>query len=348
MPRSPSKTRPITIKDVAQFAGVHASTVSRALNPATRSMVAHDLAASILRAAQELGYQPDHLAASLRTGRSLLVGVLLPDIANPVFAPILSGITERLIEDGYSTIVADAGPGAPSATTLLDGLIAHRVDGLVLATATRDDALVGRCLERNVPVVLVNRAEAQARVSAAVSDDMRGMQLAVDHLVGLGHRRIGHIAGPPALSTGLLRLRGFEAAIRDQNTPLESFSQSATAYSREAGAEAAGRLLTAAPQITAIVAANDLLALGAYDALRERGLRCPEDISVVGHNDMPLMDLVAPALTSVRIEHRAMGREAAELLVQRMRRADASTRMVMLTPRLVVRGSTAAPRPEQR
>lgn len=348
MPRSPSKTRPITIKDVAQFAGVHASTVSRALNPATRSMVAQDLAASILRAAQELGYQPDHLAASLRTGRSQLVGVLLPDIANPVFAPILSGITERLIEDGYSTIVADAGPGAPSATILLDGLIAHRVDGLVLATATRDDALVGRCLERNVPVVLVNRAEAQPRVSAVVSDDMRGMQLAVDHLVWLGHRRIGHIAGPPTLSTGLLRLRGFEAAIRDQGSPLEGFSQNATAYSREAGAEAAGRLLAAAPQITAIVAANDLLALGAYDTLRERGLHCPDEVSVVGHNDMPLMDLVAPALTTVRIEHRAMGREAAELLVQRMRREDASTRMVMLTPRLIVRGSTAAPRQEQR
>jgi len=307
-------------------------------------MVAQELAASILQAAQKLGYQPDHLAASLRTGRSQLVGVLLPDIANPVFAPILSGITERLIEDGYSTIVADAGPGSPSPTALLDGLIAHRVDGLILATAAREDALVGRCLERNVPVVLVNRAEAQSRVSAVVSDDMRGMQLAVDHLVALGHRRIGHIAGPPTLSTGLLRLRGFEAAIRDQAIPLESFNQNATAYSREAGAEAASKLLAASPEITGIVAANDLLALGAYDALRDRGLHCPDEVSVVGHNDMPLMDLVAPALTTVRIEHRAMGREAADLLFQRMRRDDIPTRMVMLTPRLIVRGSTSAPR----
>lgn len=343
MPPTSPKARPVTIKDVAQLAGVHSSTVSRALNPATRSMVAQGLAASILQAAQKLGYQPDHLAASLRTGRSQLVGVLLPDIANPVFAPILSGITERLIEDGYSTIVADAGPGSPSATALLDGLIAHRVDGLILATAAREDTLVGRCLERDVPVVLVNRAEAQPRVSAVVSDDMRGMQLAVDHLAALGHRKIGHIAGPPTLSTGLLRLRGFEAAIRDHSTSLEGFSQNATAYSREAGAEAASKLLAAAPQITGIVAANDLLALGAYDALRDRGLHCPGDVSVVGHNDMPLMDLVAPALTTVRIEHRAMGREAADLLFQRMRRDDIPTRMVMLTPRLVIRGSTSAP-----
>jgi LacI family transcriptional regulator len=344
VPRPASKARPITIKDVAQLAGVHPSTVSRALNPATRSMVAQELATSILQAAQKLGYQPDHLAASLRTGRSQLVGVLLPDIANPVFAPILSGITERLMEDGYSTVVADAGPGLLSPTMLLDGLIARRVDGLILATAAREDTLVSRCLERDVPVVLVNRAEAQPRVSAVVSDDMQGMQLAVDHLVALGHRKIGHIAGPQTLSTGLLRHKGFESAIRGHGAAVESCSHYATAYSREAGAAAADGLLADSLEVTAIVAANDLLALGVYDALHGKGLRCPDDISVVGHNDMPLMDLVAPALTTVRIGHRAMGREAAELLFQRMRRADIPTRMVMLTPSLVIRSSTSGPR----
>ena len=339
------KAGAVTIKEVAALARVHSSTVSRALNPQTRSKITDEVAQRVIAAANALNYQPDRSAASLRTGRSRLVGVLVPDIANLVFAPILSGVTERLSAEGYATLVADAGNELDPQIELVEGLIAHRVDGLILATASRDDAVVARCLERDLPVVLVNRAEAQSRVSSVVSDDGRGMQLAVDHLVELGHRHIGHIGGPEGLSTGFLRRRGFEAAmashkIRASEAPVET----ASAYTREAGAEAARRLFDRHPALTAIVAANDLLALGAYDVLQERGLTCPADMSIVGHNDMPLMDLVSPALTTVRIGHRDMGREAADLLVQRMLRGDLPTRNVMLAPTLVRRASTAAPK----
>ncbi|SDR61438.1 transcriptional regulator, LacI family [Rhizobiales bacterium GAS191] len=353
--RRSQKAGAVTIKEVAALARVHSSTVSRALNPQTRSKITKEVASRVIAAANALKYRPDRSAASLRTGRSRLVGVLVPDIANLVFAPILSGITERLSAEGYATLVADAGNELASQIELVDGLIAHRVDGLILATASRDDAVVARCLERDIPIVLVNRAEAQSRVSAVVSDDGRGMQLAVDHLVGLGHRLIGHIGGPEGLSTGYLRRRGFEAAVANhQIRPSQAPVETASAYTREAGAEAARRLLDRHKGLTAIVAANDLLALGAYDVLHERGLRCPADMSVVGHNDMPLMDLVSPALTTVRIGHRDMGREAADLLVQRMLRGDLPTRNVMLAPKLILRASTAppqvvgAPRPTRR
>src|SRR5882757_4797168 len=181
-PKRKGKRQTITLKEVAELGGVHASTVSRALNPGTRSMVMPAVVERILKAARKLGYQPDPVAASLRTGRSSLVGILVPDIANTVFAPILSGATERLDEHGYSVIVSDVGNEQGRQFELVAKLMARRVDGLILATVSRDDPLVAYCIERNLPAVLVNRAETQPRLSAVVSDDALGMQLAVDHL----------------------------------------------------------------------------------------------------------------------------------------------------------------------
>ena len=333
------------MKQVAEVAGVHASTASRALNPSTRSMVAPVVAARVMKAAKQLGYRPDPVAASLRTGRSKLVGILVPDIANALFAPILSGASERLSARGYSVIVADVGNDGGRQLDLAAGLVARRVDGLILATVSRDDALVAFCIEQKLPAVLVNRAETEARLSAVVSDDALGMQFAVDHLVQLGHRHIGHLAGPVQHSTGFLRRRGFGHALAAHGLdPALAPCEVTMAYTREEGAAAMRRLLDAHPQVTAIACANDLLALGAYDVLRERGLECPRDISIVGHNDMPLVDMVQPALTTVRISHREMGREAAALLEQAIEQEDATVRKVVLPSKLIIRGSTAKPR----
>ncbi|WP_206997112.1 LacI family DNA-binding transcriptional regulator [Trinickia mobilis] len=333
------------MKQVAELAGLHVSTVSRALNPDTRSMVVPESVARVMKAADALGYRLDPVAASLRTGRSKLIGILVPDIATNVFTPILTGAAERLSEHGYSTIVAYVGSDSNKQFDLAQGLIARRVDGLILATASRDDPLVSFCIERGVPSVLVNRAEKETRLSGVVSDDLLGAQLAVDHLVELGHRTIGHLAGPPEHSTGFLRHRGFIQALSAHGLDATSAPcEFAGTYTREQGAEAARRLLSARPDITAIVAANDLLALGAYDALREIGLNCPRDISVVGHNDMPLVDMVEPPLTTIRISHKEMGRQAADLLQQAIETRDSPARNVVLPPKLIVRGSTAAPR----
>ncbi len=227
-------------------------------------------------------------------------------------------------------------------TYFVDTLLGQRVDGLVLATVSRDDELVGYCIERGVAVVLVNRAEERDRAPSVVSDDELGMKLAVDHLIGLGHRKIGQIAGPFSTSTGERRRTGFLKAVAEHG--LVGEVKEAAGYSRDAGAAAGRRLLETRSDLSAIVAANDLLALGLYDALSQKGLICPKDISVVGHNDMPLMDMVTPPLTTVRIEHRAMGREAASLLVEMLDRGEQTIRHVVLEPHLVVRGSTT-PRP---
>ncbi|MDE1005489.1 MAG: LacI family DNA-binding transcriptional regulator [Paraburkholderia fungorum] len=333
------------MKQVAELAGVHVSTVSRALNPETRSVVVPESVARVMKAASKLGYRLDPVAASLRTGRSRLIGILVPQIATSVFTPILAGATERLAAHGYFAIVAYVGADSETQLEFAHGLIARRVDGLILAMATRHDPLASFCIERGVPTVLVNRAEDAARLSAVVSDELLGAQLAVDHLVELGHKKIGHIAGPADHSTGFLRRKGFVQALASHGldgngAPCEV----ATTYTREQGAQATRRLLSGHPNITAIVAANDSLALGVYDALRESGLQCPRYLSVVGHNDMPLVDMVEPPLTTIRIGHQEMGRQAADLVRQAIEVREQPVRKIVLPPELVVRGSTAAPR----
>lgn len=335
--------RPVaTIKQIADATGVHASTVSRALDPRRRHLVADDLAKRIASCAETLGYQPNRLAAGLRLGRSDLIGLLLPDIANPVFAPILGGITEGLATEGYAPIVAQAGNASSQQISFVETLLSQRVDGLILATVSQDDELVGFCIERGLPVVLVNRSEARDRVSSVVSDNDLGMRLAVNHLVGLGHRRIAHVAGPLSTSTGLLRRDGFERATSHHGLTVTICE--AMAYTRQAGAEATTQILDTADKISAIVAANDLLALGALDALKRRALHCPDDISVVGHNDMPFMDVICPPLTTVRIEHREMGHCAARMLIEAIKTGSSNIGHAVLRPELIVRDSTRAPR----
>lgn len=330
---------PHNLQDVADAAGVHRSTASRALNPATRHLVATDVAERIMTTARRLGYRRDALAASLRTGRSRLVGVVVPDIANPVFGPILRGVESGLASAGYSALLANAGQGAEEAARLVEELMERRVDGLILATARRNDPVLSACLAAGTPTVLVNRAEQMARASAVVSDDHAGLALAVRHLADLGHRRIGHIAGPLHLSTGALRRDGFVDALRALGLEPAGIVE-AQEYSREAGQAAAQRLL-AAGDVTALAAANDLLALGAYRACAERGLRVPQDVSIVGHNDMPLVDMVEPPLTTIRISHLCMGEEAARLILREIDQPGGAPERIVTPPELIVRGSSA-------
>ncbi|WP_283805786.1 LacI family DNA-binding transcriptional regulator [Bradyrhizobium sp. STM 3809] len=340
-PRAAASPRP-TIKDVAARCGVHPSTVSRALSPAMKHLVADDVAARIQAAANAIGYRLNMAAKGLRTGRSGLIGVLAPDIADPGFPPVLSGIADHLNAEGYATIVVDVGSKG-SEQDLVDRLIARGVDGLVLATVTLRDDVVQHCQDAALPVVLVNRVDAAGLLPSAASDDAAGMRLAVEHLVGLGHQRIGHVAGPQHISTGARRRAGFEASVRDAGLPARHAPiEIADAYTRAAGREAALRLLARRTRPTAIVAANDLLALGVYDALAARGLACPGDVSVVGHNDMPFVDLVSPPLTTVRIAQRDMGEAAARLLLARIADRGVVDDHIVLAPQIIIRGSTSA------
>lgn len=332
-----------TLRDVALMAGVHTATAARALSEATRHKVAASTRTRVEQAASKLGYVAHAAAATLRTGRSGFVGMLVPDLANPLFAPMLKGAEERLRAKGWTILIAQVAPNESDRLAALRTLISKRVDGLILATSQSNDPILSLAAQQKIPTVLINRGLGDRRFPCVVNDDNESMRLTLTHLKALGHQHFLHLSGPRNASTGLARLEGFKRWAGNKQSVVE-----AEYFTREAGYQSMRAHLlktTDACKQTAVVCGNDLIALGAIDAIREVGGQVPGDFSVVGHNDTPFMDLVSPALTTVHVHTDLMGQEAADVLVQRMldpQRAVPASRL--LHPDLVLRQSTAAPR----
>lgn len=331
------------IKQIAQRAGVHVSTVSRVLNPQTRTMVSQEVAARILKIANSLSYKRNPLAVGLRTRRSFTVGVIVPDLTNPLFPPIVRAIERTLGKEGYVTMLADSDNSREAERVILDSLQVRQVDGLILATAWLHDDIVARCQEQNIPIVLVNRTVLDEKVTSVVTNDVYGIRLAVEHLLQLGHRKLAFVGGPLNTSTAVGRREGFISALKTYRLNLrEKLIADCPSFTVQAGATAARELLgSARASFTAIVAANDMLALGCYDALTEAGLACPRDMSITGYNDMPFADRFNPPLTTLRIPHDQIGVQSSLLLLRKMRDPDLNVPSMHLEPALVVRGSTA-------
>jgi LacI family transcriptional regulator, galactose operon repressor len=336
---------PATLIDVARLADVHASTASRALNVHTRGKVSTATVARVLDAAKRLGYQPNSLARGLKMSRTFTVGMLIPDLTNPLFPPIVRGIEDRLSQDGWTLVIANTDNDDDKERSLLDAMTARRVDGLILATARRRYPLLDEILASAVPVVLVNRVTDNPTVPSVLADDHAGIGMAVRHLASLGHRRIAHVGGTRSVSTGLTRYQSFISWLQSEGLEVDDRRiVLATWFNEDRGAAAAEELLSRDVDFTAAVCGNDLIALGLYDVLRARNLRIPEDISVIGYNDIPFNDKFSPPLTSIRLPHYDIGWKAAELLLEVIGDPERSPVAVRLRPELVVRGSTAPPR----
>jgi LacI family transcriptional regulator len=333
-----------TLRDVAVAAAVHVGTASRALNPGTRSRVSRSTADRVLKAAKELGYRPNPMARSLRTARTNTVGLVIPDLTNPLVPPMVRGIADVLAPAGYDAWIVNTDNDLERETALIDSLRTKQVDGLIVATATLEHSGLAALHGQRVPTVLANRVLAGGQISSVTADNAAGSAQAVAHLVELGHTRIAHVSGPQKMSTGLLRRRGYSHAMREHGLAEDPrLLATCTAWTEAEGARAFGELLDSGVEITAVVAGHDRVALGCYDALAARGLSCPADISVVGFNDMPFMDKMQPPLTTLRVAHYEIGAEAARLLLNAFQEPDRPPRSVMLTPTLVVRSSTAPP-----
>jgi len=331
----------VTLRDVARLARVHPGTVSRALNAETRALVNDETAQRVIQAAQELGYRPNPIARGLKTNRSYTVGVVIPDLTNPLFPPIVRGIEERLGDEGYTSLIANTDNAPERERVDFEAMRARQVDGFITATARLDHELLSEISDSGQPIVLVNRRVEDEALPAVAADDRGGVRLAVEHLAALGHRRIAHLGGPQNLSTGHQRHLGFLDAMDAVGTVPDGFVAFGEAFTEAEGARLCRELLDAAAGVTAIVAGNDLMALGCYDAFAERGLRCPADVSVVGFNDMPFADRFHPPLTTVRIPHREMGVAAADLLLELLAHPETAPRQSILPVALEVRGSTA-------
>ena len=333
-----------TLRDVAEGAGVHPATASRALNPATRHLVSRGTVERVDRIAASLGYRVNPVARSLKTARSGTIGLLVPDLMNPLFPPIVRGVEDVLGTNGYSAWIVNTDNDPAREAAAVEAMRARNVEGFVFATARLEHPLIEQLADTEVPLVLVNRRVARTDIPSVTSDDVSGVAVAMRHLADLGHRRIAHLAGPQDLSTGVARLRAFRQALEDHGLANEpALVATCAEWTQAAGAEAADRLFDSAAGFTAVLAGNDLLALGCYDALARRGLRCPEDVSVVGFNDIPFIDRFSPPMTSVRIPHYEIGAEAARLLLEELREPGRHPRSIVLPPKLCVRGSTTRP-----
>jgi len=333
---------PVTIDDIARVAGVHPASVSRALrgvpgkvSPKTRERIA--------QIAKELGYQPNAVAASLRTKQTNLVAIVVPDVANPLFGPIVQGLESELRRNGYTSLMVQPPEDARERRDVILALANRHVSGLLILAAESDDPMLQVASERSLPTVLVNRGFGERRFSSVVNDDRESVRLVLEYLIGLGHTRVAHLSGPLASSTGRARRDAF-LELAPQFGLSRPVVVEASAFTRAAGEAATRELWRRSSKPTAIFAANDLIALGALAVLRDAGVRVPQDVSLVGHNDMPFVDLIDPPLTTVRVAVDQMSRQAAQLLLELLGDPHEPPSMRVLTPRLVVRASAAAAR----
>jgi LacI family transcriptional regulator len=338
----------VTLRDVARRAGVHPATASRALNPETRLLVSDATARRVADAAAALGYRPNAVARSLRTRRSHTIGVLIPDLNNPLFPPMVRGLEDRLAAAGYVALIGNTDGRADRERQVFEEMRARHVDGFAVATAQRDSPLLAQAAAEGLHVVLMNRVSDGTGFPSVSADNERGARMAVDHLIAAGHRAIAHLAGPQVLSTGLSRYQGFTAAMAAAGVAVRpDLVAFAEAFTIAEGHRLGRLLLAARPRATAVAAANDMLAVGCCEAIEEAGLSCPDDVSVIGFNDMPFMDRLRPPLTTVAFPHYRLGTEAASLLLARpaggRSRPGEPEPAVRLVPELVVRGSVAPP-----
>jgi LacI family transcriptional regulator len=330
-----------TSVDIAREAGVSQATVSRVLNRDPR--VAPDTRARVLAVMERLDYTPNAIARGLVTSRTKLVGVVVSDVMNPFYPQLLEAIAERLGDRDLKMVLFNAGLEREDAYTRV--LLEQRVDGMIFTAAARDSPTVRHLAERGVPFVLTNRRSDGVTCDTATGDNVGGARLVARHLLELGHERIAVIAGHPRASTSHERLEGIQAALAEAGRPLAGDLVRQGNFS---AAEARGltvELLGGADPPTAIFCLNDLMAFGALNGARHAGARVPEDVSIVGFDDVWMAGWETFELTTVHQPLAEMARASVDLLVERLERPRRPVRTLIFPTRLVVRATTAPARP---
>ena len=328
-----------TISEVAKTAGVSVATVSRVVNGSPS--VSHETQARVQEAIERLGYQPNVWGRSLRRGESRVVLVIVPNVSNPYYAPIIAGTEDRLHEDGYSGMLCITNAEAERRALYLEFLKDGRADGAILMEPARDDPHVTG-MARHYHLVQCSEYCDNQAVSHVSVDNLAAAREVVLTLAGLGHRRIGFIGADNDFMSTIARRQGYLDGLRVLNIPPREDDQTFAGrdYSFSSGVEAARRLLARPERPTALFCISDVLALGAVQAARELGLRVPEDLSVVGFDDVEYAVMGHPRLTTVRQPCYELGRTAGELLLTQIQGGPRG-RAVYLPHTLIERGSTA-------
>ncbi len=329
--------RGVTLRHIAERAGVHTSTVSRVLR---REEPAHGWSRSesrVIAAARDLGYRPNTLAASLRTRTTTTIGVVMPRLVDSVVASIFQGIEGRATTLGYQVLVSSPGDDLVSQRQSVELLLSRQVDGLLLSGVHNTTPFL-ESLGRVVPTLLVSRHD-EGTCPAVTADDRLGGYLATHHLLELGHRRIGVVAGPAWASTGTDRVAGYRTALREAGLAEDPSLVVESSFDLRGGVEAGERLLSVSNPPTAIFAVNDVAAMGVLGAARRLGVIAPRDLSVIGYNDIDIVAELSVPLTTIRSPLRRMGQQAVDVLLEMIGGRPVESQA--LPVELVVRDSTA-------
>jgi LacI family transcriptional regulator len=336
----------VTLEDVARAAGVHYSTVSRALDPDTARQVNVVTRKRVQAVAIRMGYQKDMVASGLKRGRTHTVAVVVGDLGNPNVAPLLRGISNRFEPAGLMPLIVETQNDPARLERILDHLLSRRVDAVIVTAARLGDGpKLRRIRRRGIPVVLAVQTVPGIRLPAFTHDDILGGTLAAQHLLALGHRRVAQLRGPADIYSCLQRAQGFSQTIAAAGATEVVLRSSGPMGTAEEGGRLMRQLLDSKrPLPTGIFAHHDLMAFGALSVAEERGLVCPRDFSIVGYADLPNLDRMVPALTSISLPREELGRLTAEVMIELLSSAARPPASRKLAPTLVVRQSTGPPR----
>jgi len=336
-----------TLEDVAREADVSVSTVSRVFNNPEK--VSPHTRAQVRQAAEALGYQPSRVARRLRLeeGKANLIGLVIPDIQNPFFANITRGVEDVARDNDYALIISNSDEDPDKQKLAVDTLKTEDVDGVIVPPVSAEDPEVRRLLDCGIAVVCVDRRMKDTRVDTIVSDNQQGAYDAVSHLIELGHERIAFIGGIPRISTSTERREGYEKALRDHDLPVDPDLIKEGDSRRERGTYLTNDLLDLDDPPTALFTGNNLTTLGALSAINVRGLHVPEDIALVGYDDIPWPMALNPPPTVIDQPGYEMGQRAAQTLLDRIANPNCSPTTVTLQPKLLVRQSCGGTPPEE-
>jgi LacI family transcriptional regulator len=335
----------LTLEEVARLTGVSRSTVSRVINdhPHVRQQVRE----RVWKVIRETGYQPHAAARSLVTRRTRIIGIIIPEtvirlFTDPFFGHLLRGITQTCNARRYNLMLSLFNDAATSDELYRRAVLSGYMDGVVVASTRMDEPLIPTLLEDNVPSVLVGR-HADSRAGYVDVDNVGAARMAVEHLIRLGHQRIATITGPLDMASGEDRLIGYRQALETHRIPVQEALIAEGDFTEGGGAMGMRRLLSASP--AAVFAASDTMAIGALRALREADLRVPEDVALVGFDDIPVAAALEPALTTVRQPIEQLGSMAADLLLNLLENppdTSAPAHRIILPAKLIVRDSCGA------
>lgn len=327
-----------TIKDVAKKAGVSVATVSHVVN-GTR-YVSDQFKAKVRSAMEELDYQPNAVARSLRKKESKIIGLMIPDNTNPYFAEIAWSIEYASRKQGYSVILCNSDENVEKESSYIDVLIENQADGIIIVAAGKSSVNFQKLLERKVPVVMVDRDSPNVKTdSIQINNEVNG-EMATDHLISLGHKLIACITGPREITPSFDRLDGYKKALSKNKLPINDDFILRGDFKPHGGYLAGCKLLEIKDRPTAIFACNDLMAYGVMHAAVEKGICVPDDLSVIGFDDIYLSTYINPPLTTIKQPRIEMGEEAVFCLIQRIKNPDRLARNIYLDAALVIRAST--------